>query len=180
MLSYKGATVPTKGFVQQIRPGAGVELVGTLQATNSTVARPAASITGLGRGLIAATYVDLGRSYSLTRNPVVRDFVNDVAVKLFPKPMVEVKGSADVDVCLMQKNGKLLVNLINTSGQHQTTPIQEIIEPVGPLSVTIRQSEKPRKITLEPEGGKIKFEYRKGEIKLTVPKVEIHNIVVVE
>ena len=180
MLSYKGAAAQTKGFVQQVKFGAGVELIGTLQATNSTVARPAASIANLGRGRIAATYVDLGQSYASTRNTVIREFVNDLTGRLFPKPMVEVKGSADVDVCLMRKDGKLLVNLINTSGPHQTAPIHEKIEPVGPLAVTIRQTRKPGKVTLEPEGKRVKFEYRDGEIKLTVPQVEIHSIVVVE
>ncbi len=180
ILSYKGATVQTKGFVQKIKPGIGVELLGTLQTTNSTVACPAASIAGLGRGRIAATYVDLGQSYSSGRSAVTRELVNDLTGRLFPEPMVEVKGSADVDICLMRKDGKLLVNLINTSGPHQTAPIQEIIEPVGPLSVTIRQSEKPGKITLQPEGKRLKFEYLDGKVRLTVPKVEIHSVIVVE
>jgi hypothetical protein len=96
------------------------------------------------------------------------------------KPMVSVTGSSDVDVCLMRKQGKLLVNLVNTSGPHQTEPIQETIQPVGPLAVTLRLAAKPAKVTLEPGGQPLAFEYRDGEAKLTVPQLDIHRIIVVE
>jgi len=102
------------------------------------------------------------------------------AVRLFPKPIVEIKGSVSVDVALMRNHGKLLVNLVNTSGPHQTEPIQETIQPVGPLTVTIRQPTKPAKITLEPGCQPLAFEYCDGEVRLTVQQVDIHRVIVVE
>ena len=38
----------------------------------------------------------------------------------------------------------------------------------------------PAKITLEPAGQPLPFEFRDGEIHVTVPRVDIHEIVVVE
>lgn len=180
MLSYKGETVQTKGFAQRLKPGEGVEPLGTLQESSNSVTQPAAVIAGLGKGRIAATCVDVGQGYAATRSAVMRGLINDLACRLFPKPMVEVTGSHDIDVCLTRKQGKLLVNLVNTSGPHQSEPIQETVQPVGPLSVTIRRADKPAGITLEPGGQKMHFEYRDGEIKLTVPQVEIHSVIVVE
>ncbi len=179
-LTHSGASAPTKGFAQSVTLGAGAEAFGSLLSATNGVARPAASIASLGKGKIAATYADLGQSYSGVRNPVARGFLNALARKLVPEPMAEVAGSPDVDVCLMRKQGRLLVNLVNTSGPHQTEPIQATVEPVGPLAVTLRLAAKPAKITLEPGGQPLAFEYRDGAAKLTVPQLDIHRVIVVE
>lgn len=179
-LVHNGATAQTKGFAQGVRLGAGSEGYGSLQAAAGATALPAASIAALGQGKIAAVYADLGQSYNGVRNDVVRGFMNDLARKLYAKPTVEVTGSKDVDVCLMRQRGKLMVNLVNTSGPHQTEPIQETVQPVGPLAVTLRVPSKPAKLTLEPGGRALAFEYRDGAAKLTVPSLDIHRVIVVE
>ena len=99
---------------------------------------------------------------------------------MFREPMVEVVGSSDVDVCVARNHGKLLVNLVNTAGPHRTKSILESIPAVGPLKVTIRQPNKPAKVTLEPDGTPLAFDYRDGVIRVTIPQVAIHEIVVVE
>jgi hypothetical protein len=114
--------------------------------------QPAAVITPLGRGRIAATSFDLGQDYAQARSPGLRRFVNDLARELFPQPLVEVRGSTDVDVSLARNRGQLLVNLVNTGGPHQSAGIIEAIPPVGPLAVTIRQPTKPVQVNLEPGG----------------------------
>jgi hypothetical protein len=85
-----------------------------------------------------------------------------------------------VDVVVNRSHGKLAVNLVNTSGPHRKEPIIDSIPPIGPLTMTIRQPTRPVKVTLEPEGQPLAFEYRSGEVHVTVPKVELHEIVVVE
>jgi len=100
--------------------------------------------------------------------------------ELFPEPMVEIAGSRDVDVCVARKHGKLLVNLVNVSGPHATQSIIETIPSIGPLTVTIRYRKKPTKVMLEPAGQSLPFDYRDGKIHLTVPQVEIHEVIVVE
>jgi len=94
--------------------------------------------------------------------------------------MVEIAGSRDVDVCVARKHGKLLVNLVNVSGPHATQSIIETIPSIGPLTVTIRYRKKPTKVMLEPAGQSLPFDYRDGKIHLTVPQVEIHEVIVVE
>jgi hypothetical protein len=109
-----------------------------------------------------------------------REFLNGLVRELFPEPMVSVTGAPGVDVCVARKDGRLLVNLINTSGPHQSQSYIESIAPVGPLTVTIRRPVAPQRITLEPGGSVLPFEYRDGLVQLTVPQVLIHEIVVVE
>ena len=174
-----GAAARTKGFAQAAKLGAGSEAFGVLRADGGAES-PAASVAALGKGRIAAVYAELGQTYNGARDPAVRAFLNALVRKLFPKPMVEVAGSPDVDVCLMSKNGRLLVNLVNTSGPHQTAPIQERIAPAGPLAVTLRLPHAPSKLTLQPGDRPLNFAYADGAARLTVPALDIHRAIVVE
>ena len=74
----------------------------------------------------------------------------------------------------------MLVHLVNTAGPHQTEPVVDAIPLVGPLTVTIRQSVRPSKITLEPVGKSLPFEFQNGLVRLTVPHLEIHDIIVLD
>lgn len=178
-LNQSGMVTSLAGIWQPAKLGANSEAFGTIYPVNNAASVPsiAASIAGLGRGKIAATYFTLGQAYFDTPNKGVRKFLSDLVLRLFPNPLVKVTGSSDVDVCAMRKTGQLRVNLVNTSGPHRTQAIIESITPVGPLNVSIRQAKKPAKITLEPSGQPLKFDYQDGEVKITVPKVEIHEVV---
>jgi len=66
------------------------------------------------------------------------------------------------------------------AGPHQREPILDSIPPVGPLGVTIRQTARPTKMMLEPAGTPLYFEYHDGEIHLIVPRVDVHEVIVVE
>lgn len=142
--------------------------------------QPAASIAPLGKGSIAAIYFGAGQAYMKGRPVLLRRFLADLVRELFPRPLVEVTGSADVDVGLMRNHGTLQVHLVNTAGPHQTQPILDSVPPVGPLTVTLRSDARPKAITLEPGGRAIPFDYRDGQVRLTVPRLEIHDILVVQ
>jgi hypothetical protein len=181
-LAVKDSLVPVKGQAQAVTLGGKAMAYGRLHASNelSSPCLPAASITARGQGKIAATYFDFSQGYLTSRNSAARDFLNDLSRQLFPKPMVEVTGSHDVDVMVNRIGGKLAINLVNTAGPHQTEPILESIPPVGPLSVTIRQPAKPAKVTLQPGGSELAFNYADGAFQVTLPQVEIHSVIVVE
>ena len=58
-------------------------------------------------------------------------------------------------------------------------PIFSDIPPVGPLTVTLRTGHKPSRVTWEPEGVALPFEYNKGEVKLVVARLGIHGVLLV-
>jgi hypothetical protein len=102
--------------------------------------------------------------------------------ELFPQPMAEVTGSESVDVVLTKKGDKLIVHLINMAGQHDNARVQvfDEIPPLGPLQVLLRLGRKPMQLTLEPGGTRLTFSYADGEIRCTVPQLDIHKMIVVE
>jgi hypothetical protein len=180
-LAHGGQALTFKSNVQ-FGQAPGAQTFGRLLTTNEakTVSRPAATIVKLGRGQIAATHCNLGQAYLRDRPELLRRYLAGLARELFPQPLVTVQGSPDVEVTLMRNHGKLLVNLINTAGPHQTQPILDSIPAVGPLIVTLRLDKKPAAVTLEPGARPLAFDYQDGQLRLTVPQVKIHDIVAVQ
>jgi hypothetical protein len=143
---------------------------------------PAATIALCGKGKIAGVYFNAGEHYITSRTAVLRAFLESLAREMFPEPAAEVTGSHNVEVAVNRINGKLAVNLLNTSGPHADKNIRTFdeIPSVGPLKVCIRTGAKPRKIRIEPEGYDVKFAFKDGRAEFMLPKLEIHEIVVVE
>ena len=183
-LAEDEALVPTKGLAQDAALETQAQSFGRLYVSPdfNSPSRPAASIANLGRGKIGATYLSFSQGYIDDRSATTRAFLNGLVRRLFPQPLVEVTGSSDVDVAVNRLGGKLAINLVNTAGPHadKQTPIHGIIPPVGPLEVLIRTSVKPARITLEPGSLPLAFTQSDGALRLTVPRLDIHRIVVVE
>lgn len=182
-LARAGALTPTRGSSQTAKLDPKARVVGRLHTANdaSSPSQPAASVTTLGKGRIAATYFAFSQGYLGDRSEAARGWLNDLARELFPKPLVDVKGSSDVDVAVNRMGGKLAINLVNTAGPHANTeaPLHDSIPPVGPLDLTLRLRAKPAKITLEPGGTPLPFKHANGETRLTLPKLEIHSVVLI-
>lgn len=181
-LTHDATDVALTGRAQNVTLAQGTRALGQLRAAkpSDAPAQPAASITSVGRGRIAAVYFTAGQIYAKDHPPALRDFLNTLARELFPQPLVEVKGSRDVDVVTARNHGKLLVHLVNTSGDHATAPILPTVAPLGPLAVTIRAARKPARVTLEPGTRPLPFTYANGAIALTVPHLAIYDIIAVE
>jgi hypothetical protein len=108
--------------------------------------------------------------------------LNGLVRQLFPKPVVEVTGAAAVDVVVNRQGGRLAVNLVNTAGPHadKHVPIFSEIPPVGPLTVTLRTGSKPARVTWEPDGEALPFEYHNGEATVVIAKLGIHGVILVD
>ena len=179
-----GTLAATRDQTRTAKLDAKAKALGVLHAADdaNSVAQPAASITALGKGRMAATYFSFSRGYLADRSPQMRSFLNDLVRELFPAPLVVVKGSGAVDVSVNRLKNKLAINLVNTSGAHwdMKKTLFDSIDPVGPLEISLRATTKPASIRLQPEGKSLSFEYQGGVARLTVPRVEIHNILLVE
>jgi len=194
-LAHAGAMA---GLVTRFRvaglPG-GAEPFGALHRENdmASPSTPAASVARLGDGMIAGVYLDLGERYRRARTALVRRFLGDLVRRLFPAPAVEVAGSRYVDVALNRIGGlpagrhgadgeMLALNLVNTAGPHHDANVHTFdeIPPVGPLDVLLRTGRPPRRVTLLPGGKPLEFTFAEGAARLTVPRLDIHAVVLVE
>jgi len=139
---------------------------------------PAATIATLGKGKIAAVHAKLGERLLKSGDIHIKRWLNSLVRELFPTPLAELTGSSFVDVSVNRIGGKLAVNLLNTLGQRGY--VYDEVPPVGPLELKLRLDSKPKQITLEPEGKPLPFVYQDAVASLTLDKLAIHAVVLVE
>jgi len=120
---------------------------------------PGASLVKLGKGRLAAIY---------SSRPV-GPLLTGAARILFPEPMVEVTKATVRDVVVNRIDGKLAINLIGADAK-----------PQGPAEITIRLPAAPQKLSLQPANLPLDFKYADGKVTAILPKLELHDIVMVE
>ncbi|CCH56760.1 hypothetical protein BN8_06146 [Fibrisoma limi BUZ 3] len=169
---------------QTFSPAAGTQTIGGIYRRRDmrNHVGPAASIAPLGKGQIAAIYVNLGANYLKRETVQNRDFLKAVLNEVFLKPLVEVRGSGKVHVTVNRKGSQLLVNLINMTGAHANKAVHtyDDIAPVGPLTVSLRTPTKPKRIIRQPGNVPVRFTTESDKISLIIPKLDIHSVLVIE
>jgi hypothetical protein len=157
---------------------------GRLHVDNDSVfpSVPAATIASLGEGRIGGVYFSFGERYMHGQTALTREFLGGLVKELFPNPMVEVRGSHNVDVVLNRKDGRLALNLVNTGGPHANRDVYtyDEVPPTGPLEVLLRLAVQPQKVELQPGDRAVEWRYHAGELRLELPGVAIHDIVWIE
>ena len=183
-LEHAGWLAGQRGMWQKVQLGPKARPFGRIYMDDDPKAASevAASIAPLGKGRIAGVYFTMGEAYLRQRTFTSRDFLAALVRELAPAPLVEVTGSHSVDVTAMKKNGRLMINLVNTAGPHESKHVYvfDDIPPVGPLQVALRLEARPSKLRLEPAGTELNFTYADGVARFTVPRVEIHEVVAVD
>ncbi len=128
--------------------------------------------------------MDLGRPYLQARTATAQRLLDDLVRELLPKPMIEVHGPGAVEVVLNRQSGRLLAHLVNVSGPHEDESVYTVatVDPLGPLEVVVRPGvdRKPLGVTLEPGGRKVAWKWRDGEVRAAVPRVDLHEILVLD
>jgi hypothetical protein len=190
-ISAKGTPPPgAKGLWQKVRPrngkgGAKVLATATLKMVPDDSAMPAATVAPLGRGRIAGVYGPLGWCCFHNHSPWTRDLLDLLLSRLYD-PVVRVTSRHArglIDLVVRQKNDRLVVHLCNLAEQRYSSPhylLTDTIPPIGPIELTIRRDMKPRRITLEPGGGRLPFKWVKRRAIVGVPALHIHHAMVIE
>jgi hypothetical protein len=144
----------------------------------------ASTVTRIGEGEIGAIYGPLGTAHHQFHHPATRAFIAEMVRTLFPMPAVEVGGPSSIDVSLRRKGTRTLVHLCNVTGM-QVAPRYVCIDEVpavGPVEVTIRLSHRPETVSVVPavEGFRWQWDAAADAIRITLPVLSIHNVIVVE
>ena len=132
-----------------------------------------------GKGKIGFLPYPVGEEYEKRGNEALQKDVTAAVHALFPNPIVEISGSPQVDVSISQLNGKRMVHLVNTSGDH-AQPFIKSIAPVDAFELSIRCEKKPSGITLQPAGKTCHFTYANGKATVKIDAVELYDILIIE
>jgi hypothetical protein len=174
-------SVPTRYLPVQPQDGARVMVpLYRLHDLRYPAEIPAATCSRYGKGLIAATYMDLGKLYLSNTSPAIRNLVGHMIDQMLPEQKVRVMGSHLVQVCLNTKNGYTYIHLLNVGGQHKDRSVcaYDELPALGPLTVEMSGIEKkPAAVYLQPEGKKMDYTWRNGKLIVVVPRLDVHTMV---
>jgi hypothetical protein len=143
----------------------------------------AATINFFGKGKAAAVYGPVASIYFRSHHPWLREFIGELTAPLFPDPAVKVEGPNCLDVSLRTtRDGKLSVHLLNTAGMPlpDRYGFTDFIPPLEDIRLTIKTAARPKSVTWVPDGGALDWSWNDGRLSMTVPKLKIHGVVVIE
>lgn len=170
------------GKWQPIEPGSARVIENRFPAVDSRRdATPAATLSSLGKGQIAAVYGPLGSVYTATHAAPTRQFVGKVVSSIF-QPSLRIEAPPVIEAALRRKGSRTLLHLVNTAGMQVAADyaVIDYIPPVGPVSISLRLDHKPSRVKLEPGGKAIAGSWKDGRWSGSVDRVEIHSVLVFE
>jgi hypothetical protein len=143
----------------------------------------AATVNSFGKGKVGAVYGPLASVYFRSHHPWLREFIGNLAAELFPSPAVRVEGPDCLDVSLRTtRDGKLSIHLLNTAGMPlpDRYSFTDFIPPLENTRLTIKTAARPKSVAWVPDGGALDWSWSEGRLSVTVPRLKIHGIVIIE
>ena len=142
----------------------------------------ASSSRKIGKGKIAAIYFNAGSAYKEYKSHILRDYISQHIELMYSEPVVKLTGSNLVHIAVNKLNDRTYINLINTSGDHNTKSLigYDEIPLLKNLKVEINTSSRPKKIILQPEGKELAVDFQKGVAKVVISELHIHSIIEIE
>jgi hypothetical protein len=183
-LATPAGPVSVPGMWQAVTPGT-AETMGLRYPTRDFrgAGEPAATVAAFGKGKIAAVYGPFSLGFLRGHHPGLRQWLGGLTARLFADPAVIVEAPPTVDIALRRTaDGRLTVHALNRTGfpVPDRYNFTDFVPPVGPLEVRLKVAVRPKSVRWLPEGGELKWSWKDGVLKTTVPSVHIHGIVVVD
>jgi len=121
--------------------------------------------------------------YFRSHHPWFREFIGELTAMLFPDPAVRVEGPYCLDVSLRTtRDGKLTVPLLNTAGMPLPARygFTDFLPPFEKIRLTVKTPALPKSVTWVPNHGTLDWSWSNGLLNVTVPKLKIHGVVVID
>jgi hypothetical protein len=150
----------------------------------STQIKPAVTRTKYGKGNIVAVYYNIFEAYCEAADFYVRNMMSRIIDDLDGEKFIEYKGQKFVDIVPCRKDGKLMINLINTGGVYCETKLRayDEIQALSDIEITIKTKKAPGSVVLQPGNIIPNYAYDAAAQRLTVKinRLDIHTIVAVD
>ena len=140
--------------------------------------------TKYGKGNIIAIYYNIFEIYYHTPDFYVRNMISEIIDGLDTDKFLEYKGQKFVDIITSRKDGKLMINLTNTSGIYSEVKLRayDEIQPLADIEISVKTEKEPKSVVLQPENIIPGYSYDPETRKLTVKidSLHIHSVIVIE
>lgn len=142
---------------------------------------PVAIKKNIGKGSIVFMCINLADTYKINVTTAIKDFMRNVIKATDFEPVAEISGSSFADLSIMQKDGKLILSVVNTAGQSGLENVRGYNEvpKIGPITVKVK-ADNIKRIIKMPENENIEFSYKNGYAEFNLGIVHIHTAAVIE
>lgn len=142
---------------------------------------PSFAMYEIGKGLAGVIPVSFGRAYLQERTWELKRFVKD-CMDAMGAGRARVSKPGEVEILVMEKNGRTYVHLINLLGEHrsQTVKTFDSIPAVRDVKAEVPLRHSPVCVRLQPENRDIPYERTQTGISFTLPSVDLYTIVEIE
>ncbi len=194
LAEYVGTDPVTfKGPAVRVRPRPGAEVVASFGPKGPGAASPAVLANRFGRGRVVYLAAGFDAAYYLYSYPYQRLVVADAirwAAGDVPQPV-----TVDAPMCVhattvrqrTDRGERLVVHLfndLNSTGGHahptDDVPLREEVVPIARVRVGFRMKDEVGAVSLEPEGMGLGVNREAGALWVTVPRLDVHAMVVAE
>ena len=137
----------------------------------------------VGKGAIIAVHGPLFRDYYTDHASSLREFIGRLVDGLGIEWAATVEGPPQVELILREKEGKLMVNLINRGAGEALSANRVTVEnlpPVENVVIHVPRAAAPRSVAMVPSDAKFTWAYENGAVTIKIPKLDIHRVVVIE
>lgn len=141
--------------------------------------RPFAAIRPFGEGRVAVIGSDVGYSYENAGQYLQRELVSTMVDRLHAVS-ARIEGALGlVELTQLEKDGRTFVQLVNANGLHHNAKVfsEDFIPPALDVRVALRLSARPKELILRPSGARLAFDWKDGVAHVTVPRVDLHEII---
>jgi len=138
-----------------------------------------AAVRPFGKGRVAAVSGRLSETYLFEAQCGHRALARAALARLY-RPVVEIeKANGLLHVVLLEKDGRRKIQLVNANGRHrdEASMTEDFIPPVGDVSLRLNLPAKPASLVLQPSGRTLSFDWRDGAAHVTLPRVDLHDII---
>jgi len=186
-LPVDGRAVPVSGPWQLVRPAeqttAWISRLKQQEPEKDATDQVVVTQRQAGKGSIVAVHGPIFRDYYLGHYPLLRRFIGNLVERFAIRWMVTLEAPPWLELILRQKNGKLLVNLINRGAGEMLSSQRVIVEellPVQDIVVYIRRDKPPVSVLVVPDDTSLNWSYADAMLTVKLGCVEIHSVLVIE
>ena len=140
---------------------------------------PYACLLPYGKGLVALIGSDIGLAYLEAKQAGHRQLLEALLARLY-EPLVRLESAEGiVEMTPLQKDGRLLIQLVNMNGPHSDTrtPSFDRIPPCRDVRLSAAFERKPASVIQWPCGSTLDFNWDGERASFTIGRVDIHEIV---
>lgn len=141
---------------------------------------PAVSFHQFGMGACVYIAAPIEASFWKTGSPWLRQIYLACMKVLRPQPLLEVEAPLGVEVNLLQQGARYVLHLVQVR-EEKAAGSKTFIEEIWPLyNIKVKIRTKAQRIYLAPEGQELDVVEEDDGMTFTVPKMDLHAMVVME